>query len=104
MPPANPSPTLSTLRPWSPTLPMRPGWAGDVWPAPSLVGCGRGCSRTGSLVWLPRPGSGRSCRCLLMLTLLGAIGYFNGVLGPTNVKRLHDDVLHAAPDCSPRAP
>jgi membrane protein len=34
----------------------------------------------------------------LMLTLLGAIGYFNGVLGAANVKHIHDDVLHAARD------
>ena len=34
----------------------------------------------------------------LMLTLLGAIGYFKGVLGPVNVRHIHDDVLHAARD------
>jgi membrane protein len=34
----------------------------------------------------------------LMLTLLGAIGYFNGVLGPENIRRIHDDVLRAARD------
>jgi membrane protein len=34
----------------------------------------------------------------LMLTLLGAIGYFRGVLGPANVKHIHDSVLHAARD------
>jgi len=34
----------------------------------------------------------------LMLTLLGAIGYFRGVLGPANVKHIHDSVLRAARD------
>ena len=34
----------------------------------------------------------------LLLTLLGAIGYFRGVLGPANVKHIHDDVLRAARD------
>lgn len=34
----------------------------------------------------------------LMLTLLGAIGYFRGVLGPGNVRHIHDSVLHAARD------
>lgn len=34
----------------------------------------------------------------LMLTLLGAIGYFRDVLGPANVRHIHDDVLHAARD------
>jgi membrane protein len=34
----------------------------------------------------------------LVLTLLGAIGYFRGVLGAANVKHIHDDVLHAARD------
>lgn len=34
----------------------------------------------------------------LLLTLLGAIGYFRGVLGPANVRHIHDDVLRAARD------
>ena len=34
----------------------------------------------------------------LMLTLLGAIGYCRGVLGPANVKHIHDDVLRGARD------
>ena len=34
----------------------------------------------------------------LLLTLLGAIGYFRGVLGPANVKHIHDSVLRAARD------
>ncbi len=34
----------------------------------------------------------------LALALFGALGYFHGVLGPDNVRQIHDDVLHAARD------
>lgn len=34
----------------------------------------------------------------LALTLLGAIGYFRGVLGANNIRHIHDDVLRVARD------
>jgi membrane protein len=34
----------------------------------------------------------------LALTLLGAIGYLKGVLGPANVRHIHDDILRGARD------
>ena len=32
----------------------------------------------------------------LLLAVFGALGYFSGVLGHADIKRIHDDVLRAA--------